>query len=93
MKGRIRMKKSFLFISCDEAKQICDKAQYGEASAWDRFKLSIRLCYCGISKSYSNRNSKLTESMQKSEVKCLKTEERNQLQKQFNEELAKQNQN
>lgn len=87
------MKKSFLFISCDEAAHICDKAQYGEASIWERFKLKIRLCYCGISKSYTSKNSKLTETLQRAEVDCLKTDERNKLKAQFEKELAKQKQN
>lgn len=86
------MKKSFLFISCDEAKYICDKAQYGEASTWERCKLGLRLFYCRISKNYSNKNTKLSEVIQKSDVKCLKSKERIQLQKQFDEELAKQQQ-
>lgn len=87
------MKKSFLFISCDEAKHICDKTQYGEASLWERFKLKLRLCYCGISKSYSNKNSKLTETVKNGKVNCLKTEERNRLQKQLEAELSKQKHN
>ncbi|WP_179354504.1 hypothetical protein [Winogradskyella vidalii] len=86
------MKKSFLFISCDEAKHICDKAQYGEASTWERAKLGLRLFYCRISKNYSTKNTKLSEVIQKSEVKCLKSQERNQLQKQLDDALAKQQQ-
>lgn len=87
------MKKSFLFISCDEAQHICDKAQYGEASSWERFKLNIRLAYCHITKSYSVKNTKLTESIEKADVKCLKAEERKKIENQFKEELAKQQQN
>lgn len=87
------MRKKFLFINCDEAKHICDKVQYGEASGWERLKLSLRLCWCGITKSYSNKNNKLTEAMQNAEVECLKINERQKLQKQFDEELAKQQQN
>ena len=87
------MKKSFLFISCDEASHICDKSQYGEASAWERFKLWIRLCYCGISQKYSKRNAKLSEVIENGKVKCLKSDERNKLQQQLNEELTKQQQN
>ena len=40
------MKKSILFISCEEAHNICDKSQYGEATGWERVKLGIRLCWC-----------------------------------------------
>lgn len=83
------MKKSFLFISCDEAKHICDKRQYGEASGWEYFKLMLRLSYCRITRAYSNNNKKLTDAMKKSELDCLKNDERHQLQQQFEEELAK----
>ncbi|WP_340156549.1 hypothetical protein [uncultured Winogradskyella sp.] len=87
------MKQSFLFINCDEAKHICDKAQYGEASSWERVKLTIRLAYCRVTQSYSSKNSKLTESIEKAEVKCLKAEERKKIENQFKAELAKQQQN
>ncbi len=87
------MKKSFLFISCDEAKHICDKAQYGEASGWERVKLSLRLIYCRITKVYSNKNKKLSLTIKNEKINCLKLEERNKLQKQFDEELTKQQQN
>ncbi|WP_411896039.1 hypothetical protein [Winogradskyella sp. A2] len=83
------MKKSFLFISCDEAKHICDKKQYGEASGWERFKLGLRLSWCHITKSYSKKNNKLTEAMEKADVNCLKIDERQKLDQQFKEELAK----
>ncbi|GGW68881.1 hypothetical protein DFQ11_105116 [Winogradskyella epiphytica] len=83
------MKKSFLFISCDEAKHICDKVQYGEATKWEIFKLRIRRCYCRITKNYNNKNIKLTEAIKDGKIDCLKSEERNRLKKQFEEELAK----
>lgn len=83
------MKKSFLFISCDEAKHICDKTQYDEASGWERLKLGIRLSWCKFTKAYSNNNNKLTEALQKTEVNCLKNEERKKLQKNFEQELTK----
>jgi hypothetical protein len=87
------MKQSFLFINCDEAKHICDKAQYGEASSWERVKLTIRLAYCRITQNYSAKNGKLTESIEKADVKCLKAEERKKIENQFQAELAKQQQN
>lgn len=83
------MKKSFLFISCNEAKHICDKAQYGEATGWEIFKLKIRLSWCHISQSYSSRNQKLTEVVEKSKVDCLKSNERIKIKEQFDRELAK----
>ncbi|WP_417871552.1 hypothetical protein [Winogradskyella sp.] len=83
------MKKNFLFISCEEAKHICDKSQYGEATGWERIKLTIRLTWCRVTKAYSKKNSKLSDVIEHAEVDCLKKDERNKLKKQFEEELAK----
>jgi hypothetical protein len=83
------MKKNMLFISCEEAKHICDKKQYNEATGWDRLKLGIRLSWCRMSRAYSSRNHKLTEIFEKSDMNCLKNDERAKLEQQFDQELAK----
>ena len=83
------MKNSFLFISCEEAKHICDKVQYNEASGWERFKLGLRLSWCQITKKYSKNNNKLTDSMDKASLKCMTLNEKQDLQKSFDTELAK----
>jgi len=86
------MKKSILFISCEEAHHICDKNQYGEATFWERVKLGIRLSWCKITKAYTKRNNQLTEAIQNSKVDCLKAAELQKLQEQFQKELARQKQ-
>ncbi|GAB4157975.1 MAG: hypothetical protein Tsb0033_10530 [Winogradskyella sp.] len=83
------MKKRYLFISCEEAKHICDKSQYGEATGWERIKLALRLSWCHVTRSYSTKNKKLSNVMANAEVDCLKNEERKKLKQQFEEELAK----
>ena len=83
------MKKRILFISCEEAKHICDKSQYGEASAWDKLKLNLRLSWCRITRAYTKRNRKLTTAIHSSQADCLNSNEREQLEQKFNEELAK----
>ena len=83
------MKKRFLFITCEEAMHICDKAQYDEASSWEKIKLNIRLSWCRITRAYFKRNSKLTEVVNNSKAECLKTEERSAMEKSFQKELAK----
>ena len=83
------MKKSFLFISCEEAKHICDKKQYDEASGWERIKLGIRLFWCKFTIAYSKNNQKLTSVIEKADIDCLKKEERQKLQHRFEKELAK----
>jgi len=83
------MKKNFLFITCEEAKHICDKSQYGEATAWERIKLSLRLSWCRLTRAYSKKNKKLTNAMEKANINCLKDNEKIKLQEQFKRELAK----
>jgi len=83
------MKKNFLFISCEEAKHICDKVQYNEASGWERFKLGLRLTWCQFTQKYSKQNNKLTESMDKASVEAMTLNEKEELQKSFESELAK----
>lgn len=83
------MKKSYLFISCDEAKDICNRAQYGEATNWEKTKLSFRLFWCKITKCYFKRNIKLTKTVDKAHIKCLSPEERHNLNQKFQDCLSK----
>ena len=82
------MKKSFLFVSCEEAKHICDKKQYDEATGWERVKLGLRLSWCRFTKVYSKNNNKLTDLIEKSDINCMKKEERHKLEQKFEKELA-----
>lgn len=86
------MKKSFLFITCEEAKHICDKSQYGEATLWEKIKLNIRLSWCKITRAYTKRNSVLTKTIKSSKVECLKHKEQQELRKKFENQLTNQNQ-
>ena len=83
------MEKRFLFISCEEAKHICDKSQYNEATTWEKIKLNIRLSWCRVTRAYFKRNSKLTEVVNASNADCLKPNEREAMELKFKEELAK----
>ena len=69
------MEKRFLFITCEEAKHICDKSQYGEATLWEKIKLTIRLSWCKITRAYSKRNKTLTNTIKSSKIECLKQNE------------------
>ena len=82
--------KSFLFISCDEAKQICDKAQYNEATSWEKLKLNLRFLWCQITRAYVKNNKKLTKVVESSNITCLKSSEKQQLKKVFKKELENQ---
>lgn len=78
-----------VFISHEHAKHICDKMQYGEAKFSERIKLSIRLAWCKLTRTYSKKNSRLTSSIKEAEMNCLKDAERKKLEDQFEKELRK----
>ena len=81
------IKKSFLFISCEEAYYICDKVQYGDASFWDKLKLNLRHLWCRFTKNYVKKNIQLTQMMKTSNLQVLHTSERELLKERFNQHL------
>ena len=85
------MKKGFLFISCDEAKHICDKAQYNEASFWEKIELNIRYSWCKFTRAYVKKNRQLTNAVQQSNLECLNNSEGENLKKEFEKELTRHN--
>ena len=78
-----------LFVSCEEAKHICDKNQYGEASLMEIIKLNIRLIYCKVTRAYSRRNTKLTKTMKKAEVQTISSSQKEEMKKLLEKELSK----
>jgi hypothetical protein len=84
------MKKGFLFISCEEAKHICDKAQYGEATLWEKFELKLRLSWCHITRSYVKKNQKLSEVLRKTNLKGIHPKDLEIIKLSIQEELKKQ---
>lgn len=65
------MSKIKFFIPCDNANHVCDKTQYKESTLWEKIKLNIHLIYCRACGEYSKNNAKLTNTIKKSEVRCL----------------------
>jgi len=78
-----------LFVSCEEAKHICDKNQYGDASIFEIIKLNIRLIYCKATRAYSKKNTKLTNVIRKSKIQTMsplkKEDMKNQIRKKLTE--------
>ena len=52
-----------LLITCEEATAICNKDQYGEASAWDKIRLGLHSLGCVHCKTYSTQNNILSKLM------------------------------
>lgn len=80
-------KKGILFISCEEAKHICDKAQYNEASLWEKIELNIRLSWCKFTKAYYKNNTKLTQKLKESQVECLDEECKERMKKELDKAM------
>jgi len=67
----VEVKKSKIFINCEEASFICDKSQYNESTLWERIRLNIRLLYCGVTQKYVKKNKSLTKLVTEKEVVCM----------------------
>lgn len=79
-----------LFINCDEAKMICDKSQYKNASIFQKLKHTLHLFYCKYCRQYSKNNTKLTKCVKKSEIHLLDDAIKVEMQKTIKKELVKQ---
>lgn len=82
--------KNTLFISREEAYEICDKSQYGEAGFWGMTKLNLRYIWCRLTRAYVKQNRKLTKVIKLSNVQSLNKTERELLIEKFNQELKNQ---
>ncbi len=76
-----------LFVSCEEAKHICDKNQYGEATLLELIKLNIRLAYCSVTRAYSKRNTKLTKTIKKSDIHTISPSHKEVMKKRLQKEI------
>ena len=83
-------KKINIFIPCEKANHICDKAQYKEATIWEKLKLTLHLVICKACRSYSKNNSKLTNSIKKSKVECLDQDCKDNMKKDLDKALKAQ---
>ena len=73
---------------CNKANEVCDKAQYEEASFFEKMKLKIHIIYCRNCKEHSKKNSKLTEIIKKSKVECLDTKCKEAMKKTLDKALS-----
>ena len=64
-------KKIKLALKCDQANHVCDKAQYKDASIWEKIKLFIHITFCDGCRKYTINNVKLSRVIRKSHIVCL----------------------
>lgn len=68
-----------MMISCEKAVDICNKAQYREATNWDILKLKFHLFLCKGCLSHSQKNNKLTSLCKKANLVTLTEEEKKKM--------------
>ncbi|VXB74431.1 conserved hypothetical protein [Maribacter litoralis] len=73
-----------MMISCEKAAKICDKAQYKEASLWERIKLKFHLFICKTCAKHSKDNTKLTSLCNQARLAVLSDEEKKRMKETFN---------
>jgi len=80
-----------ILIKCNEATSICDKTQYGEASTFDKIKLSIHNFLCHRCKLYSEQNKTMTKlfkvNLKKKEEQHLCASDKESMQKALDKEM------
>ncbi len=69
-------KRKAIFIDCSETAQNCDKAQYKEASLYEKMKIHLHIFFCKPCKKYTKQNIKLTELIKKSNLKTCSEDEK-----------------
>ena len=78
------MSKMKVMMPCDEANHVCDKAQYKEATLWEKIKLNVHLIYCKVCRKYSKNNAALTKTLNNSNIECLDKKCKDAMKKDFN---------
>ena len=76
-----------MLISCTQAAEICDKAQYREASNWQVIKLKFHHVYCKNCRVHAGKNGKLTELCSRADLKCMDSKKKEKLKEEINENI------
>lgn len=65
-----------LFFSCSESVKCCDKAQYDEASFFEKMKIHIHIRFCKPCREYTRKNNKLSALVKKANLKTCTEKEK-----------------
>jgi hypothetical protein len=75
-------------FNCEEVGHVCDKAQYNEASVWEKTLLKVHTLFCKLCRKHTKRNSKLTKIIKRSEIQTLSTEQKQFLKERLRQEIT-----
>ena len=76
-------------LSCAQAENLCDKAQYSEAGFLERLRLKIHCTYCKTCREYTKTNSSLTSLFRKAGLRTCTEEEKDSYKRSLKEEFEK----
>ena len=74
-----------LMIDCSEASHYCDKAQYAEASKWERMLMRMHQLMCKLCREHSLRNGKLSKVIKDAKLKTLSSAEKDSMKKKLSD--------
>lgn len=78
-----------LFVSCNEAGHVCDKAQYNDATTFEKLALRFHILYCTACRKHSARNFKLTKLMERAGLHTLDEDKKRAMRDLIDKELSK----
>ncbi|MFS4456459.1 hypothetical protein [Maribacter sp. 2304DJ31-5] len=70
-------------ISCDKAAQICNKAQYGEATFIEKMKLRFHLIVCKTCSVFTKKNKEFTTLCNQANLHSLSEKEKLKMKQQL----------
>lgn len=66
-------------ISCEKAEEICNKAQYNEATFLEKLRLWFHVFMCKICAQFTKKNTELTALCRKADLKSLSEAEKTEM--------------
>ena len=73
-------------ISCEEARLICHKTQYKDASFLETLKLKLHLLICKACSAFSRKNTKLTTLCEEATLHVLSDKEKIRMKERLKDE-------
>ncbi|MBT8262919.1 MAG: hypothetical protein KJO05_08865 [Bacteroidia bacterium] len=78
-----------ILFKCNEAAHICDKSQYKESSFIERLLMRMHQWMCAVCREHSSENTKLTEIIQKADLKTMPEKDKIELREVIQQEISK----
>ncbi|AIY12011.1 MULTISPECIES: hypothetical protein [Cellulophaga] len=75
-------------ISCDKAAVICNKAQYDEATFYEKVKLKFHILICKACSVHSKKNTMLTSLCDKAKLSNLSEKEKEEMKNKLKETVS-----